>query len=289
MKSNSKSKLVIIIISSVLVFLIVGGVVLYSLKSAGIIAVSEEDTNGQNDKDNKTDDEEDKTDDEEDESDDESDDDEKDDEDGNSGNRNETLFSGMRTVYDDYASNYEYNQAIETTELNELFPINDQRTCPEFRVGNSSIADVGCEIIATYNALLLLDNRYPLSDIIMSFEKNGYIMSNGTFGSDPYGIAEYLDSISVETTEINDFREMQSMVDSDNGDLAVYIVSFWNSSSFLDGIHTIALSTDSEQFYPIYAYNCHWTEVGYFSEITDEECFIVGYRINLKNPEQLIH
>ncbi len=274
MKNNNKSKVIIIILSSFLLFLLAGVGIVYALISNGYIATSEEEPDNKRDRqrNDKHDDEKDQNDDPDWETNDNSVD--------VSGNRNESLFSDLRTTYDNYDLNYTYNTALEEYEFNNLLPIYDQLTCPDFKIGDSLIEDVGCEIIATYNALFLIDEPHPLSDIIMSFEKNGYIMYEGTFGSDPYAIPEYLNSVSVESTEINDFSEMNSLINSHIGDGSTFIISFWNSSSFLDGVHTIALYTDPAQLHPIYLYNMNENYADTLEDVTDEECFIVGYIIN---------
>ena len=66
------------------------------------------------------------------------------------------------------------------------------------------MAGVGCEIIATHNALRLSGNSSELCSVIRSFETNGYLMANGYLGSDPYAIGEYLSAKSVTYTEYPD-------------------------------------------------------------------------------------
>ena len=65
------------------------------------------------------------------------------------------------------------------------------------------MADVGCEIAATYNALKLRGRIIPCSSIIRSFEKDGYLLKYktvGDWGSDPYAIGDYLDDNSINYT-----------------------------------------------------------------------------------------
>lgn len=66
------------------------------------------------------------------------------------------------------------------------------------------MSGVGCEIIATHNALRLSGNSSELCSVIRSFETNGYLMANGYLGSDPYAIGEYLSAKSVSYTEYPD-------------------------------------------------------------------------------------
>lgn len=105
-----------------------------------------------------------------------------------------------------------------------------QATCPNFAIGTEYMADVGCEIAATYNALKLRGRIIPCSSIIRSFEKDGYLMKNksvGDWGSDPYAIGDYLDDNSINYTKYTTYELMKVLVDRSAGSsYDVYIVFF---------------------------------------------------------------
>lgn len=147
--------------------------------------------------------------------------------------------------------------------------------------------DVGCEIVATYNALRLNGRQISISNIIRSFEKDGYLMSEAYFGSDPYAIGDYLDSIYVNYTEYannSSYTNFKNAVTNNISSKNTYIVSYWNTDSLLGGLHTVAFSTNGGT---IYIYNLHTgdTKVSTrtsLSQFVESDRFIAGYALVAK-------
>lgn len=170
-----------------------------------------------------------------------------------------------------------------------------QKKCPQFSIGTKKMAEVGCEIAAVYNALKMRGRVISCSSIIRTFEKEGYLMTLGIFGSDPYAIGEYLDLqiSSYEPTTFKDYDDFYEKFSTGIDDMStshVYIISYWNSQSELDGLHTVCVFTYQGT---IYAYNNngvndHIATLGSLDSLfylnsdytgNFEDHFIVGYYI----------
>ena len=61
--------------------------------------------------------------------------------------RGEAWFKACRATYSSYESHYTYNSRLEGSSMGYIY---GQATCPNFAIGTEYMADVGCEIAATY-------------------------------------------------------------------------------------------------------------------------------------------
>ena len=199
--------------------------------------------------------------------------------------RGEAWFKACRATYSGYESHYTYNSRLEGSSMGYIY---GQATCPNFAIGTEYMADVGCEIAATYNALKLRGRIIPCSSIIRSFEKDGYLMKNksvGDWGSDPYAIGDYLDDNSINYTQYNSYGTMELALNRSVGSAYdVYIISFWNNINDMnEGLHTVALYTSTSDS-ALYVYNNSSNSksvqsVSNYGAIIGHGAFIVGYRI----------
>ena len=189
-------------------------------------------------------------------------------------------FRILRTGYAQYETHYTYNYGLEGNSMSYIM---GQANCPQFNIGNSTMANVGCEIAATFNALKLRGWRVPCSSIIRCFEKKGYLMANGYLGSDPYAIGDYFSYNSMGYTKYTSYSSMKELVNSNRGSFNVFIVSFWNSSSIFDGLHTVAFYTSSAdnniRIYNFYNNSTTLTQKTSFESFVDSDKFIVGYQV----------
>ena len=124
-----------------------------------------------------------------------------------------------------------------------------------------------------------------LVDIICTFERDGYIMNNGTWGSDPYAIGDYFGAESISYLQYTDYTSMKNRVQSTmNSSDQVYIVSYWvNGNSIAGGLHTVAFVA-SHSAGKIYCYNEVESYQAPMDSFEDYQCvsedsFIVGYCI----------
>jgi RHS repeat-associated protein len=184
-------------------------------------------------------------------------------------------FRGFRTIFWGCDRNKRYNDTFVTDGY-----INGQDGYGYCRLGYSNMAYAECEIIAVYNALKYIGRRIPLSSIIYRFEKNGYIMTYGYFGSDPYAIGEYLGSNGVSYQKYTSYNGFSNVVYNSQG-IEIFIVSFWNEDSIGGGLHTVAFYVCNGK---IYSYNRFSDKTSImifpsFSKLFSSAHFIVGYRI----------
>ncbi len=195
--------------------------------------------------------------------------------------KNRNWFNLLRTTYAGYDLHYSKNMALEGNSMGYIY---GQAKCPSFYIGNARMESVGCEIAAAYNAIKLRGLTIPCSSIIRAFEKNGYLMTKGFLGSDPYAIGEYFSTNTVYTlTEYTDYSSMNNLVKNNISAFNVYIVSFWNSESITDGLHTVCFYT-KDGGNKIYIYNksnscTDIKEESSFSSYVDSDRFIVGYYV----------
>lgn len=192
-------------------------------------------------------------------------------------------FRAFRDSYSGYESHYTSNSSLEGSSMGYII---NQKTCPNFAIGNKHMDGVGCEIAATYNALKARGRVISCSSIIRSFERDGYLMSGLTtadLGSDPYAIGDYLSDNSINYTQYIDYDTMKTAVDSSAGSYDVYIVSFWNGDSITDGLHTVAFYTSSSDnqvhVYNLYDQSTSVETQSNFASFVSSNRFIVGYNI----------
>lgn len=197
---------------------------------------------------------------------------------------NRAWFAAMRAVFHDYASHYAGNPALGDVGTYII----DQSDCASYRVGDDSFANVGCEIAATYNALRLINRNISLPMIIRSFERDGYLMLQGDFGSDPYAIGDYFSANGVHFTEYaenSSYNRFNNYVASNSNSYHCYIVSFWTEDALPCSLHTIAFYTSGGK---LYTYNRsggivqengtrQWSNL--LSIIENSSRFIVGYEV----------
>ena len=131
-----------------------------------------------------------------------------------------------------------------------------------FNVGYS-----GCEIVAVYNAKILLgDTNVSLADTIKSFEKEHALTfqydSYGFLGGNPYSISRVLSNDGIKYETIDDFGDIYMKIPG------IYIVSFWNSMDYLSMIHTITIKIPGDNGEPYTSYNGNITNIPHSQFIT---------------------
>lgn len=134
--------------------------------------------------------------------------------------------------------NYELNRALEQ----EIFGyINGQRIGPVagFRYGAHRYAGVGCEIIATYNALCALGVQASITDIGRRYEACGGEMLLGAWGTNPFSIEKVMAGYGVCLRRFENIAEFSRF---NNMGKTALILSFWNrKGNIFRGVHTVAV------------------------------------------------
>ena len=171
-------------------------------------------------------------------------------------------FSRMESAL----KNYEHNREIDITD-NYVYNQNNEKVAL-FVLGNQSMKDNGCEAIAVYNAMLLLDRTSSLAAVACVIEASGSItggnLIDGYFGSNPYSLPKVFDALNLRYEEVSL---------SDLNTNGVYVISFWNSKDFDSMIHTVAVQKNDEGFT---WYNAS-KNIQDLSQFNME--YIIGYRV----------
>ena len=135
-----------------------------------------------------------------------------------------------------------------TTSRNRTIDNQHGEIWKSFRCGAYPVSRNGCEVIAVHNAKVLKGLPSTLSGTISSFHANSAIFGDGFFGSNPFAIGTVLDSEGISYSSVGLSQMNKS---------GVYIISYWNTDSIFDGVHTIAIQYDGTTYK---AYNYHWQE-----------------------------
>lgn len=149
-----------------------------------------------------------------------------------------------------------------TSEMENLF------------LGKAPMSDVGCEVIAVYNAEYLLGiDDLSLVRVMRAAEENGALafqsILNGAFGTNPYSLPRVLSAEGLNYSVVNSFDSIKDCE-------GVYIVSFWNSADLGSAVHTVAVEVDDKG--NLHIYN-NGKDVNSF---TDDNIYITGYKISKK-------
>ena len=198
--------------------------------------------------------------------------------------------------------NYVYNSKIEA-DPNKNFKtstgyIEGQagQFVKDFKYGNDMFENVGCEIIAIYNAMNKLGIHIPLADIADYYEHNPGMWHWGHWGTKYDYIGNYLNtvpdvtyramssndinvSIAIQKNQVNlyyetyicySLKEQARYLDTLLTDKNALIVSFW-TKPVTGGIHTVLIEKDSSgQLYVHNVWNgatdayTRWATVGEF-------------------------
>ena len=143
----------------------------------------------------------------------------------------------------------------------ELNLINGQAVCEyaNSSFGKTTIAEAGCAVIATYNALNLLGYKYPFNNCLNDFENIGQgHVSSRALGVLPSEIGFILQRYNIPHRGYDGYGKFRRNMK--NGDVA--IVTFWNEMitigdvkipNLFEGAHTVAV-LKSAGGYVVYNY-----------------------------------
>ena len=141
--------------------------------------------------------------------------------------------------FSNFLSNTSADSKNSTTTKNKI--INDQNgtTGNTFKYGLHDASWNACEAIAVHNAKVLTNRESSLSKTLRDFQRNGAMIGDGYFGSNPLLIGRVLNSQGIYNNKVK-LDEMTSA--------GVYIISFWNDGAPCNGLHTVAVSYDGATY-----------------------------------------
>ena len=147
----------------------------------------------------------------------------------------------------------------------------------EYGKSNSKLTDVGCELIAVYNALKKIGKTKMLHSIICEFELNGLAWLNGRFGTKPENLQYFFIAHSIKYSM---YTSKSSFVKKAKKS-KVCIMSFWNSNPPWNGLHTIAFYYKNKKWHSFnrFSNSSYVSEETYnsFNGLLNGRAFIRGY------------
>lgn len=125
--------------------------------------------------------------------------------------------------------------------------IENQQSMTNLYMGMATMAEAGCEIIATYNTLIYLGKKIALDTLITEYEKDGIIHS-GKFGVAPYAIADRLKKYGLKVAKYVPDKKRQD-VDGFASSYRALIVTYYNDcTDLMQQIHTVAITKDNNGY-----------------------------------------
>lgn len=183
------------------------------------------------------------------------------------------------------AQNRIRNQCAEAALGDTAGCINGQGLGPVagLRYGLCRYRAVGCEVIATYNALRLLGVPATLGELGYRYESGGGTMLLGAWGTNPYAVERVLSELGVPFRR---FEEAAALaVELKTRQRGICILSFWNDRhNPFRGVHTVTAEFRADRTPPCLAYNRYDNvphAVGFESldAVLGNGCLIVGYLV----------
>ena len=140
-------------------------------------------------------------------------------------------------------SNFELNRRTDMTGAADSRGMLNGQSRPalsRLRFGYADVGRAGCESIAVYNVLRLLDRPRPLADIIRDMERGGYLRMGGHLGAAPY-FEPLLRRYSVRSRIVTPARLRREAREGSAKPGEAYLMVIWNRRFRPDkGLHTFA-------------------------------------------------
>lgn len=160
----------------------------------------------------------------------------------------------------------------QTIRKNKGF-IENQCDYTNMNYGKSTVQAAGCEIIATYNALVNIHGfpRFDLTELISFYEKDGMIL-DGRFGTAPSAAVDLLKAKGYQAeleTDTSLFDKLGERFES-------LILTMYNDAQDISKeVHTINISKENGKFTAHNPY-CNGMTVGAFSTVSETIANING-------------
>lgn len=185
--------------------------------------------------------------------------------------------------------NLEHNAEVFAENKSRL--LNGQQTEPicRMRYGTYPLSHNGCELIACYNAAVMLGKDITFPQVVYEFELNKmhYLFTNGYWGTAPKKLWYFFDEHGMRYTSCRRGDVFAAAAKTELPSCG--IISFWNNKRsearlggldfFSGGLHTVAYRYKGGRFF---VYNLFGRDLGSrkMEDIADayrEKRFIIGY------------
>ena len=134
------------------------------------------------------------------------------------------------------------------------------------------ISNVGCELIAVYNALKWLGHYQSFSQVILEAEMNDLPWFNGRFGTDPKDLYLYFKAHNIKYKKYEKLDEFRKKMRHSK----VGIISQWNKRC-IDGLHTFFIFRKKGKYYAYNYYNDSRKREEIDLYKINSKKFIIGY------------
>ncbi len=196
-------------------------------------------------------------------------------------------MSKNNKLYADFVKANSYRK--DTYSLSKSTPIiNNQKAkyIKDMKYGNNRLEKCGCEIIATYNLLILINKPQKLTSIINEFELNNMYyfgaFTRGGFGTDPDDLYKYFKAHKIKYSKTKKLKDLKSQLEKKKS--GKFIVGFWNNKRYLSSIHTVCVRKNANSNY-VTVYNLY-SDTGtktitvnqFIKIISKEGSFITSYK-----------
>ena len=170
--------------------------------------------------------------------------------------------------------NYNHNSQIKIEGFIKCGQANPPVS--DLMLGKAKFADVGCEVIATYNYLLYTGKNPDIAKLALEFEKNALFSSDGTLGSNPRKIGGLFKAIEMDFEKLYKADDVQTALEKGKP----VIFAFHIGDNVFSGIHTVFAIREDGVTYVYNRYNSS-KDAEKFSDIEDiikkKSLFIIGY------------
>jgi len=145
-------------------------------------------------------------------------------------------------------SNYEFNRSI-SFDMRTLIDNQNQSPANRIRMGSTDGLNEGwyngCGWVATYNAMIIMENPKHPAEIVKHFEERGGVAFGGVFGTYPNAIEEYVKSFGYSVNHTL-FPQMSMNIDDaiKNSKVSILAYLHTNAAHYV----TIVYNEDIDKF-----------------------------------------
>ena len=177
----------------------------------------------------------------------------------------------------------------DTYSLSKSTPIidsQDAKYIKDMKYGYKKLSHNGCEIIATYNLLILINKPQKLTSIINEFELNDMYyfsaLSYGYFGTDPDDLYKYFKAHKIKYSKTKKLKDLKSQLEKKKS--GNFIVGYWTGGRYSSTVHTVCVKKNANSDF-VTAYNLNYktgtktlTVKTFIKEISNDGSFITSYK-----------
>ncbi|MCR5786454.1 MAG: hypothetical protein K6G28_01975 [Acholeplasmatales bacterium] len=155
-------------------------------------------------------------------------------------------------------SNYDSNKTKALhDDIDKHGYITQQYLYSDWYFGFATIAEVGCEIIATYNAMIDIGKKQDFAKMIFDFEMSNIMfdIGFGHLGSNPRQIYRYLDKYGVSYDKYNSLDKLKNATKNDETYKIIFTSKNDESFAGIHAIHTFFIEKSNGMYHSYNSYD----------------------------------